>query len=257
MEVMLTVLAALKLIEDPFRKWPEALATDKASLVPDFTVGVHNLLMWLKPIPTTGTCQIFEGHQEVCLTVLLHSQGCKCRYSWRCVEAFIRSGRTSSAVATAPSSVPVLQGRRGGGRGVVRSGHGRRARPLGWFGWRVVVIGRAPQILSLVVVMVPARLRRLLPRRRACERHGRRRRWECRGFAHVQGAHAVVEMILPPYVKRAGIHQPRYFVAPRLLAHAIGPCRVAIQRHGSAFVSSLLIYVHKLVTVSAIAVTSP
>lgn len=68
-EVMLTVLAALELIEDAFRKWPEALATDEASLVPDFTVGVHDLLMWLKTVPTTGTCQIFERHQEVCLTV--------------------------------------------------------------------------------------------------------------------------------------------------------------------------------------------
>lgn len=59
-EVMLAVLATLKLIEDAFRKWPEALATDEASLVPDFAMGVHNLLMWLKTVPTSGTCQIFE-----------------------------------------------------------------------------------------------------------------------------------------------------------------------------------------------------
>lgn len=37
-EVMLAVLAALKLIEDTFGKWPEALATYKASLVPDFAM---------------------------------------------------------------------------------------------------------------------------------------------------------------------------------------------------------------------------
>lgn len=111
MEVMLTVLAPLKLIKDAFGKWPEALATDKASLVPDFAVGVHDLLVGLEPVPTTGTSHIFKGHQEVCLTVFLHCQGSKCRCSRRCIEAIIRSGGTASAVTTAPSSIPVLQGR--------------------------------------------------------------------------------------------------------------------------------------------------
>lgn len=93
--------------------------------------------------------------------------------------------------------------------------------------------------------MVSTGQRRLLPSRRARERHGGRRL--CRGFAHIQGAHAVVQVVLSPYVKRAGVHLPRYFVAPRLLAHAIGPCRVAVERHGSCR-CFLLLFVHKLVT---------
>lgn len=78
MEVMLAVLAALELVEDTFGKWPEALATDKACLVPHFTMGVDNLLVGLKPVPTTGASHRFERHQEVCLRFILHLQSRHC-----------------------------------------------------------------------------------------------------------------------------------------------------------------------------------
>lgn len=69
MEVVLTVLAAFKLVEDSIRKWAEALTANKAGLVPNLAMGVDNLLVGFKPVPTAGTGHRFERHQEVCFSL--------------------------------------------------------------------------------------------------------------------------------------------------------------------------------------------
>lgn len=49
MEVMFTVLPALKLVEESLGKWPEALCTHKAVLMVEFPIAVDDALCGGKP----------------------------------------------------------------------------------------------------------------------------------------------------------------------------------------------------------------
>lgn len=62
LKIMLTVLPSLKLIKDVIREWPEALGTHKTLGVPQLPIRVDNLLLRLKPVPTTGAGHRVKGH---------------------------------------------------------------------------------------------------------------------------------------------------------------------------------------------------
>jgi len=62
MKVMFTILSSLKFVKCPIRKGAEALGTYKTLCVPQFPVGVDNLLMRFKSIPTSGTEHVSQVH---------------------------------------------------------------------------------------------------------------------------------------------------------------------------------------------------
>ena len=64
MEVMFTILATIKLIEDTVRERSEALCADKTAAVEQFTVAVDNLGLGLEAIFTASTGHTLQVHDS-------------------------------------------------------------------------------------------------------------------------------------------------------------------------------------------------
>jgi len=63
-EVVFTIFPSLKFVECPIRERPEALSTNKTLGVPQFAVGVDDLLMGLKSVPTAGAEHVAHIHSN-------------------------------------------------------------------------------------------------------------------------------------------------------------------------------------------------